>query len=244
MKSWKTNSGNKIFKVLSGRSNAYLIITEKYNILVDTGISSAYRDLDKNIKRVQPSNTKIDYLVLTHTHFDHCQNAARIKNDYGCRIIVSEHEKEFTEAGFTPVPGGTIPITKFIVRIGAKLDLKRFRYKTFTPDILVDEYFELHDGRTDIKIIRTKGHSSGSLSVLVDNEIALAGDTLFGIFKNSVFPPFADNQAEMIKSWNKLLNTGCEIFLPGHGKEIKRDLLKREYYKYTPSNNIEANRSE
>lgn len=232
MRSWKTKSGYEVFKVLSGRSNSYLIISKESNILVDTGMSTSYRSLDKNIRLLQESGPKIDYLILTHTHFDHCHSAARIKKQYGCKIIVNEEEKQYTEAGFTPVPHGTIPLTKFITRIGARLDIKRFRYETFTPDILIDEYFDFQESDLDIKIIKTGGHSSGSVSVLLDNEIGIVGDTMFGIFKNSVFPPFADNEPEMIKSWNKLLSTGCDIFLPGHGKEITRDLLQKEYYKY------------
>lgn len=239
MKSWKTKSGNQIFKVLSARSNSYLIVTKKYNILVDTGMSSAYRTIDKNISLLTTSNSKIDYLILTHTHFDHCQNAASIKEQYECKIIAGAEEEQFTKAGFTPVPGGTIPLTKFIVKIGAKLDIKRFRYEPFTADILINEYFDFQESDLDIKIIKTEGHSPGSVSVVLDNEIAIVGDTLFGIFKNSVFPPFADNEPEMIKNWNTLLCTGCDIFLPGHGKKIDRDLLQRKYYKYAQKYNIE-----
>jgi len=66
---------------------------------------------------------------------------------------------------------------------------------------------------------------------LVDDEIATVGDTMFGIYNNSVFPPFADKQAELIKSWHKLLRTDCHTFLPGHGKEIERKLLQKEYDK-------------
>ena len=67
--------------------------------------------------------------------------------------------------------------------------------------------------------------------MIVDNEIAIVGDAMLRFFKNSVFPPFADDIKEMIKSWGKLLKTECNLFLPGHGKEIKRELLQREYNK-------------
>jgi hypothetical protein len=33
----------------------------------------------------------------------------------------------------------------------------------------------------------------------------------------------------MLESWGKLLNTDCKVFLPGHGKEIERSLLEKEY---------------
>ena len=131
------------------------------------------------------------------------------------------------------MPGGTNTITRIISRIGARPAQKLLRYKPFSPDILTGEYYHLQEDEPGIKIIKTDGHSPGSLSVLVDNEIGIVGDTLFGVFSNSVLPPFADNQSEMIKSWNLLLHTECKLFLPGHGKEIERKLLQKEYYKYT-----------
>jgi hydroxyacylglutathione hydrolase len=36
----------------------------------------------------------------------------------------------------------------------------------------------------------------------------------------------------MICSWEKLLNTSCRLFLPGHRKEISRELLEQEFQKY------------
>ncbi|MDT8393214.1 MAG: hypothetical protein RQ761_05190 [Bacteroidales bacterium] len=74
--------------------------------------------------------------------------------------------------------------------------------------------------------------TADSLSVIVDNEIAIVGDALFGISRRSVMPPFANDRALMVKSWHKLLETGCNIFLPGHGSEVDRILLEYSYNRY------------
>lgn len=76
------------------------------------------------------------------------------------------------------------------------------------------------------------------ISVIVDNEFAIVGDTMFGVFKKSIFTPFSDNIKELIKSWGKLLNTDCSIFLSGHGEKINRELLKSEYNKYATEYSI------
>jgi hypothetical protein len=65
----------------------------------------------------------------------------------------------------------------------------------------------------------------------VDNEIAIVGDCMFGVFKSSVFPPVAEDPKEMIKSWGKLLETGCQVFIPSHGSADKRLLVQKEYDK-------------
>jgi len=100
-------------------------------------------------------------------------------------------------------------------------------YENFTPDYTVNQIFSLKEFGFDIDLISTPGHSSGSISIIVNNEIALVGDTMIGIFKSSIFPPFADNPEELIKSWEKLLLTDCRLFLPGHGGEIKKNRVER-----------------
>jgi hypothetical protein len=61
------------------------------------------------------------------------------------------------------------------------------------------------------------------------NEIALVGDAMFGVFKGSVFPPFADDVNQMVASWKLLLATKCNTFLPSHGSTCSRDLLQKNY---------------
>jgi hydroxyacylglutathione hydrolase len=80
-------------------------------------------------------------------------------------------------------------------------------------------------------ILHTPGHTPGSMSLIVDGEIALVGDCMFGVFKGSAFPPFALDTRQMIESWGKLLDTGCRLFLPSHGTSDSRELVERDYNK-------------
>ena len=233
MKNLTTKKGTTIYRILSGRSNSYLISTPEYNILVDTGKSSAYKRLLAGINSLKLKNNRIDFLILTHTHFDHCQNAAIIKEKYQCKIILSEKDEEFIRQGYTPLPRGTNFFTKIISAFGNHILWESCRYRPFVGDVLIKDSLDFEKLFSDIRIIKTEGHSPGSISIIVDNEIAIVGDAMFGVFKNSVFPPFADNPNELIKSWNILLNTGCDIFLPGHGSNIMRGILKKDYDKYS-----------
>lgn len=225
MKKWKTKNGVEISHVLNGKSNSYLICSENGNVLVDTGKTSAFIQLQKNIKTLMLPKKNIDLLILTHTHFDHCQNANAIKEHYQCKIIASDMETVFSQQGYTPLPNGTFAISRFISKLGKMFGKRRFSYQPFiidrkiTGETILEGY--------PIKIIPTPGHSKGSVSVIVDNEIALVGDTLFGVFRNSVFPPFSDDVPEMIRSWGHLLETDCSCFLPGHGKKITREVLQK-----------------
>jgi len=218
MKNWTTKNGYKIYQVLSLRSNAFIIEAGEFKILVDTGRKTAYKRLLKNLSVL--NCTSIDYLILTHTHYDHCQNAFELKELYKCKIIASMFESDFTLAGYTPVPKGTVAPARMISALGRMLGDKIAGYEPFKTDIIVGEHLDMKDKGLNIYIIHTPGHSPGSLSVIIENEIAIVGDTLFGVLPCSVFPPFADDIPQMKKSWKKLQDTGCTLFLPGHGRGI------------------------
>jgi glyoxylase-like metal-dependent hydrolase (beta-lactamase superfamily II) len=232
MQKWKTKNGYEIFRVSAGRSHVFLISTGKGNLLVDTGWKSSFTNLRRNIGLLQLSQP-ISYLILTHTHFDHCYNAAEIRHLENCKIVISEHDAAFTRIGYTTIPGGTLAITRALSSIGKALGRRWFGYPPFNPDRIIGEDLDLSSEGYAVKIISTPGHTKGSVTILIDHEIAIVGDTLIGLFRNSVFPPFADDQKEMIRSWEKLLETECHLFLPGHGREITRKLLEKEYDKYS-----------
>ncbi len=238
MKSWTTQKGSKIYQVLGGRSNSYLISAGNHNILVDTGKLSAFTRLNENINRLEFSCQDIEFLILTHTHFDHCQSAKRIKDQFNCQIIVSDKAAGSVKNGYTALPSGTNFFSGLISGSGRRIGKTRFGYESFEPDVLIEGEYKLHRNDADIKIIETGGHSPDSLSIIVDNEIAVVGDAMFGIFRNSVLPPFADNIDDMVKSWGKLLKTGCNTFLPGHGSEVKRQLLQKEYDLFVRNRNL------
>ena len=238
MKYWITKNGYKIFQVLSGRSNAYLIQKDKYFILVDTGKSSSLETLSRNIDSLNDSVNTISFLILTHTHFDHCQSAKKIKDKSGCQIIMSSTASDSIKDGYTKLPNGTFLTTKLLAKLGRLIGKSKFGYESFHADILVKDEYVLKFSDYRIKIIGTSGHSIDSISILVDNEIAIVGDAMFGILKNYVFPPYSDDILKMIESWGKLLRTDCIIFLPGHGKEITRNLLQKEHEKYARKHNI------
>jgi len=232
MKTWKTKNGRSIIRVLSGRSNAYLIPDGNKYILIDTGEKSAFGRLKNSLEILNITVEEISTLILTHTHFDHCQSAGKIQEKSGCRVIVSGFAADYIQKGYTRLPKGTIPVSKLISRFGNLIGENGFGYDPFRPDILIKYDFDL-DGKDSIKIIESAGHSDDSVSILIENEIAIVGDLMFGILPNSIFPPYADNISKMLESWGKLLDTDCTIFLPGHGREVSRNLLEKEYEKYS-----------
>jgi hydroxyacylglutathione hydrolase len=231
MKNWNLDNGYKIVQLLSGRSNSYLICADNGNVMVDTGRKNKRSFLLKNLEKLHVE--KIDWLILTHSHFDHCENARFFQKNFNCKVVVSEKGLSNVKRGYSTLPRGTNPISKIISGLGNQFLLRLFHFESFDPDHTYDEFFSFSIPGIDIDLHCTPGHSDDSISIIVNNEIVLVGDAMFGIFKNSIFPPFADNPAELVESWEKLLDTDCHTFLPGHGSEINRELIEREQIKYS-----------
>jgi len=124
---------------------------------------------------------------------------------------------------------GTTRFVRPLTNLLGKAVLAYTNYPPASADITFDAQFDLNPFGLDAYLLHTPGHSVGSTSVIVHHEIAIVGDALFGVFRNSAFPPFADLPLVLIESWKRLLDTGCNLFLPAHGGEVTREVLLREY---------------
>ncbi|MFP4025506.1 MAG: MBL fold metallo-hydrolase [Thiohalospira sp.] len=224
----KSSKGTKVHIILAGMTNCYLIQKDGINILVDSGVEKSYRKLNKQIKIILGSDPMIHYHLLTHTHYDHAGNSNRIKKDFNAQLVVHANEAEWVKKGFTRLPKGTSWLFKLISNSGNRFASSIGKYQPALPDVIIDG-FQLLDENKNLKIIHTPGHTIGSVSLIIDNELAIVGDTLFGIFKSKIFPPFADDVETLYKTWELLLSTKCRLFLPGHGKPVKLEKFKKYY---------------
>lgn len=233
MKKWVTKNGTEIYQVLKGRSNSFLVSKNNKYILIDTSTGSSWNKLNKRLEEIDKYHNLSLTLILTHVHYDHVENSAKIKEMFDTKIIVHRSEANYLSNGKNSLCQGSLFLTKILITLFGNKIISMIKYPPVDYDILVDEKYDLNFLGLNAYLLHTPGHSEGSLSLIVDNEVAIVGDAMFGVFKHSVFPPFANNPKDMIESWGKLLDTGCMTFLPGHGSGNNRELLQRQYGKYS-----------
>ncbi|HOV10530.1 MAG TPA: MBL fold metallo-hydrolase [Bacteroidales bacterium] len=229
MKSWKTKSGYEIIRILSGRSNVFLLTNGQKNVLIDSSVSRLWKKLVKKLDKLGIHS--IDYLILTHAHFDHAGNANQIQKKFDAFVIIQKEEAPCLSNGDNILPGGTTIFTRPIMNLFGKRLFSRFKYKPCKCNLMVDSCLDLKAFGFNAYLMHTPGHTIGSMSLIVDDEIAIVGDSMFGVFKWSVFPPFAENAEQMIKSWGKLLATNCTWFIPSHGNANNRLSVESDYKK-------------
>lgn len=222
-----TGKGTSVKRLTPARCNIWAITRNGRTLLVDTGISF---DRSRIAHALERKGLIPEAVILTHTHFDHAGNAAWLQAEYGAEVVVQEAESRMLATGDTPIPEGTYSVTRGLVSIGRKV-APVFKYDPCTADHVFSDHFDLNRFGINGFIIHTPGHSPGGATVVIDDELAIAGDSVIGTMPGSPFPPFADDVPLLISSWKRIIDTGCSSFLPGHGKPVSREDMISEYNK-------------
>lgn len=198
-----------------GKSNVYIIETEKGYILVDAGMPDKVEKIERFLSEKNARLKDITLIIITHVHYDHVGSLAALKEKSGAEVLVHEKEKEFLEQGRTNFPAGTVFLSRLISKLSNLVSESKF--KALSPDITIEDHYDLKPYGIDGEVIHTPGHTRGSISVIINGEDIICGDTLFNFMPHSVFPPFANDKKQLLKSWKKIQNFNCQRFYPGHG---------------------------
>jgi glyoxylase-like metal-dependent hydrolase (beta-lactamase superfamily II) len=222
------DNGVAVSKTKTSRCGCYVLSYENRCVLVDTSVRRERRRLEGDIGDI---GLKPDAILLTHSHSDHAANARYYAEIYQCPVYVSEHGQAAIKAGVCTMPKGTRQFSRLVCFLESILPSHVFRRFDSFPAVkqLTPEVVQLLLG-SRIRMMETPGHSDDSISLIIDNRIAIIGDTAVNMGGRQ-YPPFADDTKALLKSWEQLLETGAEIFCPAHGKPFVRDTLLREYRK-------------
>jgi glyoxylase-like metal-dependent hydrolase (beta-lactamase superfamily II) len=204
----------------------------EYTLLIDAGNKGKIPHLEEVLKKAELDFPDIDMIIITHSHYKHVGALAEIREKSRATVLAHRYEGDFLARGCTPFPEGTMICSKVINRIGGLFLSEKAQYTPVNADILIDGECELVAPGYSVKIIPTPGHTAGSVCVIINNESAFVGDTLFNAIPgSSVYPPFANDRKTLMESWERLLKTGCRIFYPGHGTAFSRGKLERSFEK-------------
>ncbi len=211
------------------RSNAYLV-TGRTTILVDTGMPGEERAILRAAARAGIDPSSITLIVHTHAHVDHAGSSAALAGMHGIPTAVHRADESMLRAGrMNPL----VPL-----RLEARL-IKPLVAKPFppvTPDLFLDEAFDLTAFGVEGAILHTPGHTAGSISVLLPGGAAIVGDVMMGGYiggnlsgSRPNYHYFADDLPAVERSIRTLLDTGVQTFYVGHGGPLRRDDVQRRF---------------
>ena len=194
----------------------YLINFDGHAALVDAGSGSAQDKLIANTKACGVNLDQIEYLLLTHCHFDHTGGVKALNHLLHCQIVAHELEAPFLEQGDNVV----IAANWYGARIQPfKVDRK---ISGGREEILL--------GGRIIQAIHTPGHSPGSMVYLTESDgmkVLFAQDV-----HGPIHPDLRSNEEDYQRSLELMLSLEVDILCEGHlgiyrGKKEVADFIRR-----------------
>ena len=178
----------------------YLIRFGAKAALIDAGGGSGHDNLATNISEVLPPGTEIEYLFLTHCHYDHTGGAAAVKDQYGCRIVAHELDAAYLEDGDSTVTAATW--------YGSRMNPLKIDHKIKNAK----ETFQVGSG--ELTAYHCPGHSPGSVVYLaeLDSERILFGQDVHGPLDAS----FLSNHDDYKRSLKSMIELKADILCEGH----------------------------
>jgi hydroxyacylglutathione hydrolase len=220
--------GINIYPIPLGIDHCY-IIKDKGAIMIDGGAPKKAKEFTKAIKKVSIKPEEVQLIILTHGHWDHIASAKEIREITGAKIALHHREKDWLENSLKPMPPGVTTwghilgtiigmFMPFVHIPGAHVDM-----------VLEDEELSLGEYGIPGKVIYTPGHSSGSVSVLLETGDAFVGDLAMNKFPLCLspgLPIFAEDWQKVEESWKLLLEQGAKTIYPAHGEPFSANIIR------------------
>lgn len=191
--------------VFGGLQNNCYLITDK-----DTN-KSALVDCTEFSDRMLDfiGNADLEYILLTHGHFDHIGGVSEISKRFNAKVVISSIDAPMLSS--------------------SKLSLAAFCgavHNNSSADITVEDNDVIELGNSEIYVISTPGHTSGSVCYMCDDNL-FTGDTMFFCSCGRTDFP-TGSPVDMQKSLNKLasLNGDYKIFA-GHDRQSTLDFERK-----------------
>ena len=178
----------------------YLARFSEKAVLIDAGCGISPEELFENISEVLPPGVVIEYLLLTHCHYDHTGGAEAVRNRYGCRIVAHELDADYLENGDNTVTAANW--------YGARMNPLKIDHRIKNNT----ETFQCGSGK--VTAYHCPGHSPGSVVYFthIDSNRVLSGQDVHGPLEAS----FLSNRENYIRSLKFMMGLNADVLCEGH----------------------------
>jgi glyoxylase-like metal-dependent hydrolase (beta-lactamase superfamily II) len=216
-----------VVPIITLGGNAY-ILKGKHVALVDTLHPKAFKKIVRALSEEGLSVGDIELVLITHNHFDHVGNVARIKEISGATVIAGAADAGVIE--------GT-EMVKLVAthnRLGkamSKLPESWVHSSQKFDKTTIDRQVEGGD-RIDelgLEVLGLPGHTTGGVGFLDrERNRAFIGDMVSNYFSRAGMPALvgSDDVDDIYRSQELLAGLDLDVAYPGHGKIIEPDASK------------------
>jgi rhodanese-related sulfurtransferase/glyoxylase-like metal-dependent hydrolase (beta-lactamase superfamily II) len=186
-------------------NNLSFIITEEGVVVMNSGENYLLaQSLHEEIKKL--TRLPVKYVVLENSQ-GHAMLGSNYWQEQGAKIIVHKDAAQIIEKDGAQI----------LQTMRNRAHDKAFKTELFTPDIIVEDKYELNLGSWKLEVLYLGlSHSPGDLTLWIPaKKLVISGDVAF----HQRMPPlFEDtNTAAWLETWSKFEALGAEYVIPGHG---------------------------
>jgi len=180
--------------------NVYLLDLDREAVLIDTGFGAAFDRMVANIEDKGISPSRISTAILTHCHVDHIGAAARVREQFGSRLVMHELDAEIVERGDNRLTAA-------------------FCFEIVFRPLAIDTRLTGSGGMIpftgqDLSFLHIPGHTPGSISLYADS-----GGTRI-LFGQDISAPLREEfDCDMVawhRSMEELLALKADVLCDGH----------------------------
>lgn len=209
---------------------AFLIDDGKTSILYDSGFAFTGYKVADNIKAVLGSR-ELDYIFLTHSHYDHALGSAYVKKRYSnAKIVAGEYAAKIFEK----------PTAKKVMReldgkCAASFGVAEYEdlIDSLSVDVAVNDGDVIKAGDMNFRVISLPGHTKCSVGYYLEENKLLLGSETLGVYAGNgiVVPSYLIGYEIAMESMRKLEGVKIDnILVPHYGvlskEETKAYLLE------------------
>ena len=181
-------------------SHVYLLRGQSKNVLIDTGTEAQFPALAENLRELGLAPKDIDFVILTHEHFDHIGATIHFFDT----AVVAAHR----------LAANKIELQDEFVTMCKYGDTAS---KPFHAHVWLEDGTLIDLGKYKLRALHTPGHTSGCLCLYEPKEeILFSGDTVFA--KGTISDISASgNMSDYVDSLQRLSCLKIKELYPGHG---------------------------
>jgi len=194
------------------------LLTSPEPVLFDAGVAAMGPHYLRDIETCLGSADALKYLLLTHSHYDHCGAAPFLKGAIpGLKIGAAVHAAEVLRR-----PNAVKLIRalneNFVKVFGDTIGEEEIPFDPVKVDLILKDGDELDlGGGWTVRVIETPGHTNDSLSYYIPKIKTLIPGEAVGVFHSeAVHPEFSSGYNDYRASLEKLTALDVEILPLAH----------------------------
>ncbi|MCL1666474.1 GOB family subclass B3 metallo-beta-lactamase [Elizabethkingia ursingii] len=206
---------------------SYLIVTDKGNILINTGLAGSLSTIKENIAKLGFNYKDIKILLLTQAHYDHTGALMDFKTETGAKFYADAADAD-------------------VLRTGGQSDYEMGKYgatfKPIIPDRTLKNLDKIKLGNTTLTMFHHPGHTKGSCSfvfdtndgkrkyrVLIANMPSVIADNKF-----SEVTAYPNIQSDYAYTFKAMKNLDFDLWVASYASQFDLHEKRKEGDPYNP----------